>query len=174
MDWLTVVAASRHWRRLFAVHRDPDGFARLAAVARNVVRVQAGHRALNQVGVILAAKGGMVSDITVGDCLELREAERRTRSEGAHSRSLFYDLLRELGNFPPDAPPTLRHWNRMAGQVSVAQLVDRYALQCRPVRDHPRPPGHQHHHGPGPPPSASASPPTVTSPHAATLPGNLP
>ena len=23
----------------------------------------------------------------------------------------------------------------MAGQVSVAQLVDRYALQCRPVRD---------------------------------------
>ena len=136
MDWLTVITGSRHWRRLFATHRDPDGFARLAAVAGpDVVRVQAGHRALNQVGVILAAKGGMISDITVGDCLELREAERRTRSEGAHSRSLFYDLLRELGNFPPGAPPTLRHWNRMAGQVSVAQLVDRYALQCRPVRD---------------------------------------
>ena len=33
MDWLTVVAASRHWRRLFAAHRDPDGFARLTAAA---------------------------------------------------------------------------------------------------------------------------------------------
>jgi hypothetical protein len=43
--------------------------------------------------------------------------------------------LRELGSLPPDAPGTLRYLAITSGQVSMEQLVDRFGLQCRPVRD---------------------------------------
>ena len=52
--------------------RDPACFAVLAArcdanpVGETTTRV-----ALHRVAAILAAKGGMVADITIGDCLEL-------------------------------------------------------------------------------------------------------
>ena len=40
------------------------------------------------------------------------------------------------GIFPPGAPPTVRMFSvKFAGQHSVEQLVDRYDLACRPVRD---------------------------------------
>jgi len=41
-----------------------------------------------------------------------------------------------MGIFPADAPATLRMLNpRFQGQLSPAELIDRYALACRPVRD---------------------------------------
>src|SRR5258705_10385696 len=43
-------------------------------------------------------------------------------------------MLRELGVFEDEAPQRLRAV-RTAGQLSPAELVDRYRLQCRPVRD---------------------------------------
>ncbi|MFJ4979162.1 tyrosine-type recombinase/integrase [Streptomyces coeruleorubidus] len=39
------------------------------------------------------------------------------------------------GQFPPDAPKTLRSIEKRAGQASPAQLVDRFDVQCRPIRD---------------------------------------
>jgi hypothetical protein len=52
--------------------RDPDGFAALrAAGQRAVVSGKTETGALRRVSFILAAKGGIVRDITVGDCLEL-------------------------------------------------------------------------------------------------------
>jgi hypothetical protein len=43
---------------------------------------------------------------------------------------------RPTGVFPPGAPPTVRMISpKFAGQLSVEQLVDRYDLACRPVRD---------------------------------------
>jgi hypothetical protein len=48
----------------------------------------------------------------------------------------FYQILHTAGIFPPGAPPTVRMINpKIAGQHSVEQLVDRYDLACRPVRD---------------------------------------
>jgi hypothetical protein len=54
--------------------RDSAAFAELAAMCQaNAVGAQTGQTALIRVGLIMAAKGGTVGDITVGDCLELLE-----------------------------------------------------------------------------------------------------
>jgi hypothetical protein len=37
--------------------------------------------------------------------------------------------------FPADAPATIRAFGMAQGQVTVEELVDRYRLQCKPVRD---------------------------------------
>ncbi|MFL6110046.1 MAG: hypothetical protein ACJ786_01635, partial [Catenulispora sp.] len=118
--------------------RDPHGFAALAeqATASGLSFDQRRH-AIEQVSVILAAKGGTLADITVGDCLELIELRDRRKAEGAgHPGWGFYQLLHALGHFPHDAPTTLRMLDRRFGhQLSVEKLVDQYALTCRPVRD---------------------------------------
>ncbi|MEV1173402.1 tyrosine-type recombinase/integrase [Nonomuraea sp. NPDC049784] len=44
-----------------------------------------------------------------------------------------YELLREIGGLA-DAPSTWRQL-QARGQLTVAEMVDRYALRCRPVRD---------------------------------------
>ena len=43
-------------------------------------------------------------------------------------------MLRELGIFGDEAPERLRAF-RTAGQLTPEELVDRYQLQCKPVRD---------------------------------------
>ncbi len=45
-------------------------------------------------------------------------------------------MLHSLGVFPADAPSSVRMFStRFPGQLAVEQLVDRYDLACRPVRD---------------------------------------
>jgi hypothetical protein len=46
----------------------------------------------------------------------------------------FYQLLHTMGVFGPEAPSTIRAFGTI-GQLSPAQLIDRYAITCRPVRD---------------------------------------
>ncbi|MDP9847377.1 tyrosine-type recombinase/integrase [Streptosporangium lutulentum] len=136
VEWLSTIIRSRHWRNPMATYRDPEGFAQLHAAAdRQGVDDKRKHQALIQITTIMAAKGGKVADITVGDCLELREVESRTRNQLGAGRGYFYDLLQQLEFFPADAPPTLRQLTMRSGQVSPGQLVDRYALECGPVRD---------------------------------------
>lgn len=112
--------------------RDPAGFTALEQRA-----AQTGFpgraRAAEQIALILAAKGGTVADITVGDCLEYLEIrDRRSGATGAG----FYQLLHSAGIFPPGAPATLRMLDpRFQGQLTDAELVDQYAIECRPVRD---------------------------------------
>ena len=49
---------------------------------------------------------------------------------------VFYQLLHSTGVLPADAPPTVRMFSPVfAGQMRVEQLVDRYQVVCRPVRD---------------------------------------
>jgi hypothetical protein len=126
---------ARHMQERFPLVRDPEGFAgleRLAGPARWAS--PAGRRAVNDLTKIMVAKGGELADITVGDALEYRAALREHHSRSA-GHALFYAWLRRLGTLPDDAPATLRNLSRATGQVGIEQLVDRYDLTCRPVRD---------------------------------------
>ena len=135
LEWLVSHARGRRWRELLAAHRDPEGFAALEARTDPSLREATCHKALAQVAMLLIAKGGTVRDICVGDCLELRETEARVMANGGRGRTHFYTILRDLGVFPRDAPSSLARIGRFTGQSSVEGLVDRYELQCGPVRD---------------------------------------
>ena len=114
--------------------RDPRGFARLAehlAAGSESARKRV---VLSRTAMILAAKGGTTSEITIGDVLELAEIESRVRQAWPHELPGFYHALRALGHFGTDAPT---HWRqlRTPGQHTPDELIDRYRLACRPVRD---------------------------------------
>jgi Phage integrase family len=117
-------------------HRDPPGFTRLRQLcqADPQVSAYAASLTLRRGAEIIAAKGGMLSDITVGDALELMDHEAETFSCPTRDHNIFYRMLRKLGSFPDQAPERLRAF-RTAGQLTPDELVDRYRLRCRPVRD---------------------------------------
>ncbi len=122
--------------RVFAATRDPGGVARLRSHcdASPDVPPRAATRILHRSTLIMAAKGGSLADITVGDVAELLDAE-----SGAHGRigdgtTLFYKTLHDIGVLGDQAPPTLRHL-RTPGQRTPEQMIDRYNLACRPMRD---------------------------------------
>ncbi|MEV4112446.1 site-specific integrase [Nonomuraea sp. NPDC049695] len=136
LEWLSTIVRSRSWWPAMATYRDPEGIAQLQAVVDcQGVDDKRRSTAFHQIASIMAAKGGKLTDITVGDCLELREVESRIRADQGSSRGYFYTLLQQLKFFPADGPPTLRMLTKHAGQVSPERLVDRYALECGPVRD---------------------------------------
>ncbi len=118
--------------------RDSAGFTALQARAVAAgIAFHSRRRAAEQIAVILAAKGGVIADITVGDCLELMEIRDTIAGtlDGGKGAG-FYQLLHAMGIFPPDAPATLRMLDpRFQGQLSTAELIDQYALSCQPVRD---------------------------------------
>jgi integrase len=137
LGWLLASATPAHLAAGMARVRDPDGFAALQKVAGPApVSVTSTRRAMLQVAVMMAVKGGMAGDITVGDCLELLEA-RAGRSRGRdNGGTYFYQLLHAAGFLPADAPPRVRMPDpRVHGQQTAAQLIDRYDLACGPVRD---------------------------------------
>ncbi|MGH9086716.1 MAG: tyrosine-type recombinase/integrase, partial [Acidimicrobiales bacterium] len=122
--------------RAMKVLRDPEGFGQLAAAADADPSVSAvgKSQALYRAAIIIGAKGGTLCDITAGDVVELLDAQSLRHAGEANSRGLFYRLLHEMGVFGPAAPPTLRAF-RTAGQRSPDELIDRYGIVCRPVRD---------------------------------------
>ncbi len=122
--------------RSLARTRDPGGFARLQALcdADPHVSAEAVSLTLRRTAELIAAKGGMVADITVGDVLELTDREAEHFTCPVRDHKVFYRMLRELGIFGDEAPGRLRAF-RTAGQLTPEELVDRYHLQCKPVRD---------------------------------------
>jgi integrase len=135
--WL-VGANFRHSMLLNALERarDPDGFRQLRAAcsADPAVSAAAVRRALYRTALIVAAKGGTLADITTGDVLELLEAEASEHGTAVGGTHLFYRALHAMGIFGSGAPATLREL-RTAGQRTPAELIDRYLLACRPIRD---------------------------------------
>lgn len=127
LEWLHA-RASAHLRPAMARHRDRQGFATLAELA-DTRRLPAPvtSAVLGKVALLLAAHGGAVANITVGDVLEL------TRIDDRRSAVLF-DLLRDAGVFGPDAPATIRVFGRAAGQLSVTELVDQRGIEDSDVR----------------------------------------
>src|SRR6266487_659422 len=134
IGWLSTPGAAMHLVAEMARGRDPGAFAKLAALcAADPANAATKQTALRRIAAVLAANGGTVAQITVGDCLHLMQALPRER--GRSDTSLyFYQLLHALDVFGPDAPATVRVF-AAPGQQSVEQLIDRYDFACRPVRD---------------------------------------
>jgi Phage integrase family len=117
--------------------RDVAGFAALTSLSTDSPAcVATTSIARHLIAVILAAKGGCIADITVGDCLDLLRISARVCPPAKGYSPYFYQLLHAMGVFPASAPPTVRMFSSKAGgQLTAEQLIDRYDIACRPVRD---------------------------------------
>lgn len=138
MGWLLRFAPARRGLAVeMARTRDTAAFAALAESCTQArVGLQSGQQALTRIAVILAAKGGAVAEVAVGDCVELLQVTdglRATTEAHAHS-PLFYQLLRTHGVWDQHAPAAIEMFSAR-GQPSCEQLIDRYRIACRPVRD---------------------------------------
>ena len=108
LDWVLTPRAPQNLVAVMARARDPRGFAELSALcAASPAGRTMKTAALRRAATILAVKGGALRKITVGDCLELSLAID-SRSLRANKAMGFYQLLHEMGVFPPDAPSTFR------------------------------------------------------------------
>ena len=135
IDWLLATATPKRLTAEMARTRDPAGLTGLAArcdaspVGEATTRV-----ALHRVTVIMAVKGGMVADITIGDCLELLDAAAAVCRIPHYKSPYFYQLLHAAGVLGSSAAPTVRALSADR-RLSVDQLIDRCGIACRPVRD---------------------------------------
>jgi hypothetical protein len=130
-------SAPRNLAAEMARVRDGKAFAELAALCQSGSTGSYGRlAALGKIAVIIAAKGGTVAGITVGDCVQLLEiaVETRTGADQHASSPFFYQLLRARGMFGPDAPAAMRVFSSR-GQPTCEELIDRYRIASGPVRD---------------------------------------
>ena len=137
LRWLVGGALARGGRLVANVEaRDPDGFARLRSICASDPHVSevAAKQSVYRAAVLLAAKGGGLAEVVVGDVLELLDAETAVLNHSLSRGGLFYRLLRGLDGFGGGAPVTPRAL-RTTGQLSPEELIDRYRLACQPVRD---------------------------------------
>lgn len=134
LDWVMTPRTPQNLVALMAQVRDPAGFAHLSALCdASAAGRTMKTAALRRAATILAVKGGTLHEITVGDCLQLSLAVDG-RSVRRNAAMGFYQLLHTMGVFGPDAPSRMRAFTTQ-GQLSPAQLIDRYGIVCRPVRD---------------------------------------
>lgn len=135
VGWLLASSTPRRLAASLAMARDSDGFGTVGrALTDSKVSIGTSTPAMSRIAAIVAAKGGGVFDITVGDCLELLHIAKTLFRDGHYNSAFFYQLLHSVGVFTPDAPATIRAFNTV-GQRSAEQLVDRYTIACWPVRD---------------------------------------
>ena len=133
LHWLLTPFAPHHLATDMARVRDQEGFAELAArCSASGAGATTAKSIMRRAATIVAAKGGLISDITVGDCLELEElqgAGMRRTNRGAG----LYDALHSMGVFGADAPSTLRAFATQ-GQLSPEQMLQRFGIEYEPVR----------------------------------------
>jgi len=136
LAWM-VTRAHKHLAPVMAQVRDPGGFAQLRELAESgpQASLKDARLAATRIATLLACKGGSISDITVGDCVEMADTQRLVHSRGGQKKVDFYLRLHALGIFPADAPATIRAFGQAQGQLTIEELIDRYRLQCKPVRD---------------------------------------
>jgi hypothetical protein len=135
IGWLLTTATPKRLAAEMARTRDPAGFAGLAARCEASPVGEATTRiALHRIAAIMAAKGGMVADITTGDCLELLGIAADVCDVRHYKSPYFYQLLHAAGVFGDAAAPTVRALTARR-QLSPQQLIDRCGIQHQPVRD---------------------------------------
>jgi hypothetical protein len=122
--------------RCMATTRDVEGFTRLRERCDRDPHISATARGhvLHRAAVVIAAKGGTLDDITSGDVVELLDAEVRIHHSPMPHAAAFYRTLQQMGVLGPAAPQGLREL-LSGGQRTPGELIDRYRLACRPVRD---------------------------------------
>ncbi|HUY45464.1 MAG TPA: site-specific integrase [Streptosporangiaceae bacterium] len=129
--------APRNLAAEMARTRAGTAFAELTALCQSAsVGSYARLMALDRIAVIMAAKGGTPDTITVGDCAELLEIAAAIRTgPDRHAGSPFScQLPRAWGAFSADAPAAMRVFASQ-GKPTCEQLIDRYQITCRPVRE---------------------------------------
>jgi len=138
LDWmLTFDPVRRGLATEMGRTRDPDTFAAFTRSCQaGTVGTQPGQQALTRIAVIMAAKGGTASDVSVGDCVELIDAAAQVRAAhgGPPTSPLFYQLLAAHSCLGENAPAAARVFSGR-GQPTCEELIDRYRIICRPVRD---------------------------------------
>jgi hypothetical protein len=137
LGWLLSSPAARRGLAVeMARTRDAAAFAELnSMLAAGAVSRQVGQQAMTRIAVIMAAKGGTVADARVGDCLELLTVAATSGELDRHACSpLFYQLLHTRGGWGQQAPAAIQVFAGR-GQPSCEELIDRYHLRCRPMRD---------------------------------------
>jgi len=134
LTWLLTGGRKRKLARNMIRSRDPEGFEKLRLLCEHDpgITPHAQSHILFRTAVIVAAKGGRLADITIGDVVEILDLELDLRGQ-TRSGAATFRMLRELGIFGAGVP-TLREI-RSLGQLSVEELVDRYPISCRPIRD---------------------------------------
>jgi Phage integrase family len=134
LGWLLTGGKKRKLARNMIRCRDRHGFARLDRLCADdpAITPHARGHILFRTAVIIAAKGGGLVDITIGDVLEILDVEAALRGQ-TRSGSATFRMLRVMGVFG-DGVPSLREI-RSTGQRPVEELVDRYPIACRPIRD---------------------------------------
>jgi hypothetical protein len=138
LQWLTAVSTSGRgvMGEYMARARDPRGFTRLRELSESAenLRPADAQLALSRGAILLAAKGGTLAEVMVGDVLELFEAQAEVLAKMPSGTTAFYQLLHQLGALGRDAPASLREV-RLLRQRPPEELIDRYGLLTRPIRD---------------------------------------
>jgi Phage integrase family len=132
--WIFSGGKKRKLARHLLARRDPEGFRRLrlACEADPAIGPMVPEYIAFRCAMIMAAKGGGLSDICVGDLLEILQAETELRGRVPYGAATL-KALRDIGIFGPDVP-SLREL-QSHGQRSVEELVDRYPIANGAVRD---------------------------------------
>ena len=132
--WLLTPFAPHNLATDLARVRDPEGFTDLSSRCRTSGAGSTMTKsALRRAATIVAAKGGLIGDITVGDCLELEERQGGGGMLRTNRGSGLYGVLHSMGVFGADAPSTLRAFVTK-GQLSPDQMLDLYGIECAAVR----------------------------------------
>jgi site-specific recombinase XerD len=136
LSWLTAHKGSKaSLVKVMAAGRDVEGFAQLRSCCGQAGASNAATaHTLSRCAVIVAAKGGGLRDLTVGDVLELLDVEADVHDVRLGETAVFYAALHRSGNLDPAAPATLREL-RTSTRRTPDDLIDRYRLRCGPVRD---------------------------------------
>jgi integrase len=137
MGWL-FARRSQRLGTAMSLLRDSEGFAAVAELAQTRYGIGPVTRAAVtfRLAVILAAKGGAIADITVGDYLQAVEVQQGNRAHHSMNGTMTvtYELLRAMGFFPAQAPITVRMF-RQRDRLTPAEMIDRRHIACLPVRD---------------------------------------
>ena len=133
-SWLLTGGKKRKLVRNMVCGRDREGFERLRRLCEQdeAITRESARDVLFRSAVIVAAKGGLLGDVIVGDVLEILDVEHGIRRR-VDSAAATIRMLREAGILGADVP-TFREI-RSLGQRTVEQLVDRHPITCRPMRD---------------------------------------
>ena len=129
IGWLLTTTTPKRLAAEMARTRDPAGLTGLAArcdaspVGESTTRM-----ALHRVAVIMAAKGGMAADITIGDCLELLDVAAAVCHDPAATRArTSTSCCTPRASWASRRRRPCGRWRRTAA-LSVGQLIDRCGI----------------------------------------------